>query len=132
MSVEVTLRLPDRMAAYAGYFGNMMHQNIESVLSEALEMILPMWDDFSDKSFPYHNVSALSDEEVVQLADSKMDIIQNERLGQLQAKGKSAGLSMAEHYELLALMRIYQIGQLHKSEGLAEAVRRGLRQPLPA
>jgi hypothetical protein len=48
-----------------------------------------------------------------------------ERLGTLQAKGKIEGLTEAERVELLALLHIYQTGQLRKSEGLAEAVRRG-------
>jgi hypothetical protein len=59
-----------------------------------------------------------------------MDASQNERLGTLQAKGKIEGLTEAERVELLALLHIYQTGQLRKSEGLAEAVRRGLRDPL--
>jgi len=41
-------------------------------------------------------------------------------------------LSVAERYELLALLQIYQLGQLRKSEALAETVQRGLRTPLPA
>ena len=61
-----------------------------------------------------------------------MDAAQNQRLGALQAKGKAEGLSAAERYELLALLQIYQLGQLRKSEALAEAVQRGLREPLAA
>jgi hypothetical protein len=61
-----------------------------------------------------------------------MDATQNQRLGALQTKGKATGSSVAERYELLALLQIYQLGQLRKSEALAEAVRRGLRTPLPA
>ena len=61
-----------------------------------------------------------------------MDDVQNQRLGDLQAKGKATGLTEAERYELLALLQIYQLGQLRKSEALAEAVLRGLRSPLPA
>jgi hypothetical protein len=49
----------------------------------------------------------------------------------LQTKGKATGLSVAERYELLALLQIYHLGQLRKSEAVAEAVRRGLRMPLP-
>jgi hypothetical protein len=74
----------------------------------------------------------LSDEAVLALAESKMDKVQNERLGWLQAKGKRDGLTREEQYELLALMQIYQLGQLRKSEALAEAVQRGLREPLAA
>ncbi len=59
-----------------------------------------------------------------------MDTIQNQRLGALQEKGKVIGLTTEERYELMALMQIYQIGQLRKSEGMAEAVQRGLRTPL--
>ena len=60
-----------------------------------------------------------------------MDDLQNQRLGDLQAKRKATGLTEAERYELLALLQIYQLGQLRKSEALAEAVLRGLRSPLP-
>jgi uncharacterized protein YnzC (UPF0291/DUF896 family) len=56
--------------------------------------------------------------------------VQNQRLGELQQRGKVIGLTEAERYELLALLRIYQLGQLRKSEALAEAVCRGLRSPL--
>ena len=51
-------------------------------------------------------------------------------LAKLQTKGKTTGLSEAERYELLALLQIYQLGQLRKSEALAEAVKRGLQEPL--
>jgi hypothetical protein len=75
-------------------------------------------------------MNELPDEEVLALADAKMDKVQNDRLGWLQAKGKQEGLTPEEQDELLALMQIYQWGQLRKSEALAEAVRRGLREPL--
>lgn len=85
-----------------------------------------MWPTVGDLPTSSPPVARLSDREVLALAASKMDPIQNERLGQLQAKGKSVGLTTAERYELLALIQIYQQGQLRKSEGLAEAVKRGL------
>ena len=76
-------------------------------------------------------VTSLSDSEVLMLANAKMDSKQNHRIGELQAKGKMTGLTEAESYELLAMLQIYQLGQLRKSEGLAEAVRRKLKTPLP-
>jgi PHD/YefM family antitoxin component YafN of YafNO toxin-antitoxin module len=72
-------------------------------------------------------VSELSDNAVLELADAKMNEAQNQRLGDLQSKGKAAGLTDAERYELLVLLQIYQLGQLRKSEALAEAIRRRLR-----
>ena len=89
-----------------------------------------MWTTTATGSTPQASVSTLSDEAVLTLAASKMDAVQNERLGALQAKGKISGLTEAERTELLALLHPYQAGQLWKSEGLAKAVRRGLRFPL--
>lgn len=59
-----------------------------------------------------------------------MQDTQNARLGELQATGKITGLTEPERYELLALLQIYQLGQLRKSESLAKAVKRGLLEPL--
>ena len=56
-----------------------------------------------------------------------MDSIQNQRLGDLQTKGKIAPLNPAEQHELVALFQIYQLGQLRKAEAMAESVRRGIK-----
>ncbi len=101
------------------------------MLAEALEMMWPSLGNLSEED-PFPRASRLSDLEVLELADSKMDAAQNERLSDLQTTGKTGGLTFAERLELAALLQIYQLGQLRKSEGLAEAVQRGLRQPLPA
>lgn len=77
-------------------------------------------------------VATLTNVEVLQLADSKMDAMQNQHLGALQTTGKAMGLSVAERYELLAFLQIYQLGQLRKAEALAEAVRLTASTPLPA
>jgi hypothetical protein len=128
MSVEVTLSVPENLIENARRFGGATGQEVEEVLEDALELMFPMVGD-SPQTMLEANVSTLSDAEVLALADSKMDGAQNRRLGELQAKGKASGLSAAERYELLTLLRIYQIGQLRKAEALAEAARRGLRQP---
>jgi hypothetical protein len=90
-----------------------------------------MWPTLAEED-PLPLVSRLEDAQVLALADSKMDAAQNQRLGELQERGKILGLTLAERYELMALVQIYQMGQLRKSEALAEAVRRGLREPRPA
>jgi hypothetical protein len=129
MAVEVTLQLPEQLVEHAKRFGAVTQREVGQVLADTLEL---MWATVG--SVPEHTapVSSLSDEDVLALADAKMDPAQNARLGKLQARGKEQGLTDAERAELLALLQIYQVGQLRKSEGLAEAVRRGLRAPLPA
>ena len=131
MSVDVTLHLPEMLLEQAQHFSRTTQRTVEIVLADALEMMWPMLEEtpWAELAPP---AASLADQEVLALADLKMDPVQNQRLGQLQAKGKAVGLSMAERYELLALLQIYQSGQLRKSEGLSEAVRRDLRQPLPA
>jgi len=127
MAVEVTLMLPEALVEHAKRFGQATQRNVGQVLADALEMMWSMIDTVADLGPP---VSTLSDDEVLALANSKMDAAQNERLGELQARGKVEELTEAERAELLALLYIYQMGQLRKSEGLAEAVRRGLQAPL--
>jgi hypothetical protein len=131
MAIAITLSLPEGIIEHAKRFGWATQRDVEAVLIDALEMIWPTLGSLPDTDL-HPPVSSLADAEVLALADAKMDPIQNERLGTLQAKGKTSGLTPDERYELLALMQIYQLGQLRKSEALAEAVRRGLRKPLPA
>jgi hypothetical protein len=54
----------------------------------------------------------------------------SERKAYRPSQGKASGLTEAQRVELLALLHLYQVGQLRKSEGLAEAVRRAWRAPL--
>jgi len=75
-------------------------------------------------------VAALSDTEVLALAQVQMAPQQGHRLDQLLAQQGEATLTTQEQAELLALMQVYQQLWVRQSEALAEAVRRGLRAPL--
>ncbi len=129
MAVEVTLTLPENLVEYAKRLGDATQRDVAAILADALEMLLPTLENLPESSSS-STLSSLSHAEVLALADSKMDAVQNQRLGELQQRGKTIGLTEAERYELLALLQIYQLGQLRKSEALAEAVERGLRSPL--
>jgi len=132
MSTEVTLTLPDSLVKHAENFGRSVQRSKEDVLVDTLEVMTVIWPMLENSPMPRlkPKIDMLSDEQVLMLADMKMDEIQDQRLEDLQSKGKQSGLTEAEQYELFALMQIYQVGLLRKSEGLAEAVRRGLRPPL--
>lgn len=131
MTVEITIAVPESLVESAKRLGEATQRDVASVLAEALELLGGMWDNLPAKTLS-SSLETLTDKEVLSLARSKMDEVQNQRLGELQARGKRSGLTEAERYELLALLQIYQLGQLRKSEGLAEAARRGLMMPLPA
>ncbi|MCP4352481.1 MAG: hypothetical protein GY795_44045 [Desulfobacterales bacterium] len=128
---QLTLNLPDTLVDHARFLGQATQRDASTVLTDTLEMMWPAWGDML-KSDLFSPVTNLSDAEILELADLKMDQNQNERLGQLQSQGKTSGLTPTEQFELLTLIHLYQIGQVRKSEGLAEAVRRGLREPLPS
>jgi hypothetical protein len=128
MAVEITLSLPEDLIEQARRIAGATDSNTETVLTDVLDMIWPTLDTFSVSNEP--PVSSLPDEEVLELADMKMDRAENKRLRALQTKGKTTGLTAGESNELLLLFKKYQLGQLRKSEALAEAVQRGLRKPL--
>jgi hypothetical protein len=127
---EVTLNLPEPLIAHAQKLGLATQRNLDTVLTDTLAMLWLTLEEIPGTSEP--PITELSDNAVLELADAKINEVQNQRLGDLQYKGKTAGLTDAERYELLALLQIYQLGQLRKSEALAEAIRRRLREPLPA
>ena len=126
---QVTIDLPVSLVESAKCLGKATARELSEVLIDTLEIILPAFNKLSE-SGNHVEVSHLLDADVVELANLKMDAVQNQRLGELQAKGKNTGLTEAEGYELLVLISIYQMGQLKKSMALAEAVKRGLREPL--
>ncbi|MCB9431852.1 MAG: hypothetical protein H6668_07680 [Ardenticatenaceae bacterium] len=128
MSVQVTLTLSDKLFEKAEQFGAATQRETAVVLSDMLDMMWPSLGKLPEAE--YVPVTLLSDSDVLSLADSKMDPVQNARLHALQSKGKEADLTFAERYELAGLLQIYQLGQLQKSEAMAEVVRRGLRLPL--
>jgi hypothetical protein len=126
---QITVDLPENLVESARRLGDATARNLSDILADTLEIVLPVFNNLSGKS-DHTEISHLSDIEVIELADLKMDAFQNQRLGNLQAKGKNTGLTEAEGYELSVLMSIYQMGQLQKSMALAEVVKRGLRKPL--
>ena len=126
---QITIDLPEALVQSAQYLGEATAQDLSDILADTLEVILPVFNDlFQTRN--YKAIDYLSDPEVIEVADLKMDLVQNQRLGELQSKGKEIGLTQAESYELLILMSIYRIGQLRKSMALAEVVKRGLRESL--
>ena len=129
MTIPITINLPESLAASIQRLGEATAREISEVLLDTLEIVLPTLDNLSEMSIN-SSIPDISDEEVLELANLKMDVVQNQRLGELQAKGKNTGLTAGERYELLILMSLYQMGQLRKSEGLAEAVKRGIKTPL--
>ena len=124
-TVPITLQLSDTLVEQAQRVGTITKQGLEAVLSDALEVMGLTWNAVSVESLP-KPIDKLSDAEVLLLVQSKMSPVQNDRLGELQVRGKAEGLTEAEHYELVALFQIYQMGLLRKAAAIEEAYLRQL------
>lgn len=124
MTMQVMVKLPDDVYQKAEGLAQRTGRNIADVLTSMLEVSLPSMPDFSTKP-----LNELSDEEVLLLADSRMETAQNERMSALLQKQQETELDEIERHELSLLMYIYQEGSLRKARAMVEAVQRGLRQP---
>jgi hypothetical protein len=129
MSRRITLELPDEVLTRAERLATLTHRDVAEVLIEAVSIVLPTLDNVIVES---QSISKLSDDEVRTRADLRLDAVQDRRLSQLLDKQQAGTLLDTERRELVALMQVYEYNLLRQAEALAEAVRRGLRPPLPS
>ncbi len=127
MGTTIVLELPEKTYRRAQRLAELTEREVTEVLADALTLSLPAFDSAQKSVQP---VSELSDTAVLALADSTMEPSDDLRLSELLYRQQAELLSEPEHVELARLMEVYQEGLLLKAEGLAEAVRRGLRLPL--
>ncbi len=127
MSVELTVTLPDNVYQRAQRLAQLTGRDVGDILTTMLELSLPPLIPRIDTDQP---VSVLSDDEVLALTELQMSPEKDKRLSDLLYKQQADDLNEAESIEFQALMRVYEIGMVRKAQGLAEAVKRGLREPL--
>lgn len=126
MAMQVTVALRDDIYERAKWLAQLTGQDVSAILATTLEASLS-----SLESEPAKAVKEMSNAEVLLLAEGEMRPAQDRRLSFLLDKQRNAAsLSDSVRAELQTLMQVYQIGILRKAQALAEAVRRGLRQPL--
>ena len=127
MATTVTLSLPDEVYRQAQHLAQITNRAVTEVLTDTIASGLPPLASLSPELEP---VEELSDQAVLELAESQMDARKGRRFSRLLDRQQAGELSDKERAELDALMQYYQIGLLRKAEALSEAVRRGLRPPL--
>src|SRR4051812_20885631 len=124
MTTQVTLTLPDETYQRAQHLARLTGRTIADVLADTIDISL---QPLGGKLVTSKPVSELTNDEVLQLADSQMEVTQDRRLSNLLDMQQAGKLGQGEHSELFALMQIYQEGLLRKAQALHEAVQRGLR-----
>ena len=127
MSAQVVLTLSDDLYARAKQWAALTRRDLPETLTDALEIVLtPLLEPPAGEP----PVTSMSDAEVMALTQAQMVPQQGKRLERLLAKQREKPLTAPEQSELLALMQGYHRLWIRQSEALAEAVRRGLREPL--
>lgn len=127
MSTPITIHLPDDLYQRAKRFAHLANRDLESVITDTMLSSLPPMGDHIDALQP---IETLSDEEILVLAHSQMHPDQDAHMSELLAKQRENELTEHESRDLTGLMQTYQEGWLRKTTALAEAVKRGLMEPL--
>lgn len=125
MSTQITLTLPDRLLRRAESLARRLGRPLDEVLVRFLESSLdPLGPEKEEV-----RIGEWPDRDVLAAAALQMSPDEDRRFSELLFKQQAGKLSGAEQGELAGLMVAYQEGLLNKARALAEAVRRGLREP---
>ena len=121
MSTEVMLSLPDEIYRRAERLASGSQRPLPGLLAQVVTEAITAWESHTQP------VQSLPDNQLLARCDGQMAVGQSDRLSELLQKQQAGILEPNERPELWALMRVYEVGQLHKAEALVEVVKRGLR-----
>jgi hypothetical protein len=127
MTTQVMITLPDEVYQQAARFAQFLNRDVESVLSDTLQLSIP---EMRLVDLDVRPVSILSDEQVLELTELQMEPDQDKRLSALLDRQQAGVLVGDERSELDELMQVYREGLLRKATALSEAVKRQLIAPL--
>jgi hypothetical protein len=127
MTIPVTINLPEEIYQRADRFARLANRDLVSIITDSIASSLPPISPQIDQLPP---IEQMSDQLILELANSQMPSDQDLRLSDLLAKQREGELIGDEPQELEGLMQIYNEGWLRKTAGLVEAVKRGLMEPM--
>ncbi len=116
--MEITISLSDKIFANVANFASKTHRRVDEILVEKIER------EFSPEiERPLLNCT---NDEVLAVANMKMPKEQADRQSELLYKNQDDTLTPLERNELESMLWVYGLGNLRKSQGIAEAILRGL------
>jgi hypothetical protein len=127
MATEVSLSLPDHVYHQAALLAQLMKRDVSCVLAETIASAL---SPLGTSALALTPVEELSNAEVLEAAELRMDQALGKRLGRLLDRQQAGKLRETERGEFASLMQVYHELLVRKAQALREAVRRGLREPL--
>lgn len=119
--MEISVKLPNHLYQGVSHLAKTKKKSVATIIKNAVRKAVS--DEAETRERP---LADCSDEEVLALAKMKMSAAENKRMSELLAKQREETITPLERNELDALLRVYQVGNLRKAQGIAEAVQRGL------
>lgn len=127
MGTQITITLDDDAYERAVLFAKLSSQDIDSVVSDTIQLAIPAVNGNNREITP---IQELSDERVIELAELRMNPSQDAKFSELLDRQQEGLLTEKEGQELQVLMQSYQEDSVRKAIAISEAVKRGLMQPL--
>lgn len=119
--MEISVKLPNSLYQDVSHLARAKKKSVGEIIKNAVRKAVS--DDAETLEPPLIDCS---DAEVLALANMKMSEAENKRMSVLMESQREETITPLERNELDALFRVYQVGNLRKSQGIAEAVGRGL------
>jgi hypothetical protein len=127
MDIQVTVTLPEEVLRRAELLARRTGQALPALLTETIALSLePL------ATTEPGDIQAYPDALVQAESELEMSPAEDSRLSLLLDRQQAGTLAPAERAELTSLLNEYQGLLLRKAQALQEAVRRGLREPLPS
>ena len=119
--MEISVKLPNNLYQGVSHLAEVKKKSVAEIIKNALRKAVA--EDAESLERP---LADCSDAEVLALANMKMSEAENARMSELLEKQREETITPLERNELDALFRVYQVGNLRKSQGIYEAVQRSL------
>ena len=119
--MEISVKLPNNLYQDVSAIAQAKKKSVAQIIRSAVRTVVVEEAETLERP-----LADCSDEEVLALANMKMPKDQADRQSELLYKNQANTLTPLERNELEAFLSVYQMGNLRKSQGIAEAVLRRL------
>lgn len=119
--MEISVKLPNNLYEDVSNIARAKKKSVAEFVKNAVKKAVAEESEVLERP-----LADCSDAEVLAVANMKMSDEQSKRQSELLYKNQADTLTPLERNELENMLLVYQIGNLRKSQGIAEAVLRGL------
>lgn len=119
--MEISVKLPNNLYQDVANLAKAKKKSVGEIIKGAVKKVVAEEAEILERP-----LADCSDAEVLAVANMKMSEKENRRLSELSDKQREGTITPLERNELDVLFRVFQVGNLRKSQAIYEAVQRGL------